>query len=100
MKVKFTPSARGQFLDAIEYITEDNPPAAQRVKVKVEKALTRLLTFPTSGRKIPEFPELPHRELVVDPYRIFYRVEGDVVWVVAVWHGAQSPKSPDDKSGG
>src|SRR4051812_17034588 len=99
MKIKFTPSARGQFLDAIEYITQDNPLAAQRVRVRVEKALTRLLTFPTAGRRIPEFPELPHRELVVDPYRIFYRVEAKVIWIVAVWHTAQNPRMPEGKSG-
>jgi toxin ParE1/3/4 len=81
MKVKFTLSARGQFLDALEYIAKDNPLAAQRVRVRVEKALKRLTTFPNSGRRIPEFPELPHRELIVDPYRMFYRVEGNVLWV-------------------
>lgn len=55
----------------------------------------RLLeTHPESGRRIPEFPELPHREVIVKPYRFFYRVEKDVAWVVAVWHGAQLPAEP------
>ena len=99
MKMKFTPSARGQFLEAIEYIAADNPVAARRVKAKVEKALTRLLTVPAAGRRIPEFPELPHREMVVRPYRIFYRAQGDNLWVVAVWHSSQQPETPDSESG-
>ena len=49
---------------------------------------------PESGRSIPEFPDLPHREVIVRPYRFFYRVVGKTVWVVAVWHGAQLPASP------
>jgi hypothetical protein len=45
--------------------------------------------FPDSGRVIPEFPELPYREVIVVPLRFFYRVEGRFVWIVAAWHGAQ-----------
>jgi plasmid stabilization system protein ParE len=56
--------------------------------------LRRLEKFPESGRVIPEFPELPHRELLLAPYRFFYRVKGKTVWVVAVWHGAQLPREP------
>jgi len=59
--------------------------------------LRRLEKFPESGRVILEFPELPHRELIVAPYRFFYRVKGKTVWVVAVWHGAQLPGEPTGK---
>lgn len=69
--------------------------AASKFRQTCEHALRRLEEFPESGRKIPEFPELPHRELIVPPYRFFYRVAGDVVWVVAVWHGAQRPMLPE-----
>ena len=44
---------------------------------------------------IPEFPELPYREVVVPPYRFFYRTEGKTVWIVAVWHGAQLADEPE-----
>lgn len=99
MRIKFTPSARGQLLSALEYIAADNPAAARRVRDRVEKALTRLAKYPNTGRRIPEFPELAHRELVLSPYRIFYRVVNKELWVVAVWHGAQSPKHPASKGG-
>ena len=94
MRIRFTPSARTQFLSGLSYIRRDNPLAALRFREKAEKALRRLIDFPDSGRSIPEFPELPHRELVVAPYRIFYRVKGKTIWVVAVWHGAQLPGRP------
>jgi plasmid stabilization system protein ParE len=94
MKVKFALSAREQFLEALMYIAAENPAGARRVRVQVEKALTRLCRFPNVGRRIPEFPELPHRELIVASYRIFYRVEGKVIWIVAVWHGTQDVKPP------
>jgi toxin ParE1/3/4 len=99
MKVKFTPSAREQFLSALAYIAAENPAAARRVRDRVEKGITRLAKFPKSGKRILEFPELAHRELVVTPYRIFYRVENKVLWVVALWHGAQNPKGPPSTGG-
>jgi len=98
VKLQFTPSGRIQFLNAISYIAQDNPQAAVRFRKKAEIVLRRLSRFPDSGRLIPEFPDLPFRELLVPPYRFFYRREGRVVWVVACWHGAQLPTEPKQKS--
>ena len=78
MKVRFTPSARLQFLRALEYIRR-----------KAEANLRRLEKYPESGLLIPEFPELPHREVIISPYRFFYRIEKKTVWIIAVLHGAQ-----------
>ena len=95
MRVRFTPSGRIQFLTAIAYIRRDNPTAAIRFRRKAERLLRRLERFPESGRHLPEFADLPYREVIVTPYRFFYRVEGKTVWVVAVWHGAQIPETPE-----
>jgi len=92
--LRFTPAARRQFLDALAFIALDNPPAATRFRARAEKVLRRLERFPRSGRRLPEFPKLPHREVIVRPYRFFYRIRTNVVWVVAVWHGAQEAKHP------
>ena len=97
MRVRFTPSARAQFLAAIVYIYRDNPTAAGAFRLKAEKVLARLQRFPRSGRMLPEFPDLPFREVVVAPYRFFYREKGNTVWIVAVWHGAQLPEEPREK---
>ncbi len=94
MKVKFTPSARVQYLEGLEYIRQDSHQAAEKFRAKAELVLRRLEEYPESGRSIPEFPGLPHREVIVRPYRFFYRVAGKTVWIVAVWHGAQLPDGP------
>ena len=97
MQLRFTPSGRAQFLAAVAYIRADDPAAAKRFRGRAEKALRRLERFPQSGRLIPEFPDLPHREVIVAPYRFFYRVAAKRVWIVAVWHGAQLPEKPIPK---
>ena len=94
MKVRFTSSSRAQFLYALTYIRRDNPGAALNFRERVETVLRRLEEFPDSGRVVPEFPELPYREVIIAPYRFFYRVKGETVWIVAVWHGAQLPEEP------
>ena len=94
MKVLFTASARAQFLSAIAYIRGDKPSAAINFRIHSETVLRRLEDLPESGRIIPEFPELPYREVIVSPYRFFYKIKGEVVWIVAVWHGAQLPAEP------
>jgi plasmid stabilization system protein ParE len=96
LKILFTPTARRQFLDAIAYIYRDDPSAAVAFRKKAEKSIARLKRFPESGRPIPEFPDLPFRELLVNPYRFFYRIKGTSVWIVAVWHGAQMPGEPEE----
>jgi plasmid stabilization system protein ParE len=53
----------------------------------LSQTVLRLSTYSQSGRKIPEFPELSHREVIVPLYRFFYRVDEPTVWIVAVWHG-------------
>lgn len=94
MKVRFTSSARGQFLSALTYIRRDSPGAALKFRERVETVLRRLEEFPDSGRGVPEFPELPYREVIIAPYRFFYRVKEEIVWIVAVCHGAQLPEEP------
>jgi toxin ParE1/3/4 len=92
--LQFTATARVQFLAAVTYIRRDNPVAAMRFRRHAEKVLRRLMRFPDSGRVIPEFPELPHREVIVAPYRFFYRRVGNTIWVMGVWHSAQLPQEP------
>ena len=95
MKIIFTPTARDQFLRGLDYICRDKPSAAIAFRRKAETILLRLGDYPDSGRPTPEFPESHYREVIVTPYRFFYRVKDNVVWVVAVWHSAQLPEDPD-----
>jgi plasmid stabilization system protein ParE len=95
VKVRFTTSARSQFLEGLLYVALDKPGAARRLQGRAAVSLKRLATFPNSGRKIPEFPSLPHREVVHSPFRFFYRVQKKTLWILAVWHEKQSSDSPE-----
>lgn len=96
MRLQFTPAARDHLLAVVAYILRENPTVARSFRKKAERVLRRLVRFPQSGRFIPEFPDLPYREVVVPPYRFFCRAEGRTVWVVGLWHGAQLPEGPSE----
>ena len=96
MKIRFIPSPRQQFLNGLAYIRRDKPSAARHFRQRTERVLRRLEDHPHSGRPIPEFPALPHREVIISPYRFFYRVEKKTVWIVAVWHSSQDIAIAED----
>lgn len=94
MTVCFAPSAMAVFEAAVDYYLAANPIAAERFRDRVLRSLSHLERFPLLGHPIPEFPDEPFREVIVDPYRFFYFVEDDSVWIVGVWHGAQQAGPP------
>ncbi|KAA3646065.1 MAG: type II toxin-antitoxin system RelE/ParE family toxin [Proteobacteria bacterium] len=73
-------------LDEIaEYIALDKPTAAQHLVQKVFSKVKRLAQSPDSGKKPAEFTtNTRYREVVVKPCRIFYRVQGEKVYIVYV----------------
>ena len=69
---------------------------AVKFRDRAEKILQRLEDFPEPGRIIPEFPELPYQEVIISPYRFFYKIKAGIVWIIAVWQRAQIQKEPKD----
>ena len=94
MRIRFTPSAQSQLKSAVEYIRRDRPSAASAFSKKAKERLSRLVTYPNSGRSVPEYPDSRVREVIVSPYRFFYQLREDGIWILAVWHEAQLPDDP------
>ena len=77
-------------LDAIaDYIALENSTAAQELVREIFSKVGRLQRFPRMGSIPPEIPDLPYRQMHIPPCRVFYRIEGDIVYVVHVMRGEQ-----------
>jgi toxin ParE1/3/4 len=76
------------------YISRDSQRYAAVVVDRIVKAVDRLEEFPLSGRSVPERPDTKLREMLCGNYRIVYRVSGDLVEVVTVFHGARIARIP------
>ena len=86
-ELKWLALARADFLGIVDYISDDNPDAAQRVRDDIEEKVTKLSDFPKMGRlgRIEGT-----RELVVwANYIIVYREDAFVVQILRVLHAAQ-----------
>ena len=94
MKLRFTVPAEAALSSALDYLYDRNPAAALRFAEDVERAMDRLERYPNLGHYIPEFPGRQYKEIIVWSHRFFYRVVGQTIWVVGVWHGAQIPAAP------
>ena len=79
--------------DAHSRIRRDNPSAAQRFAAKVRREVARLREHPELGSLHPDLlPYGRYRYLVVAPYVVIYRLEGDdAVLLLRVWDARQDP---------
>ncbi len=64
------------------FIALDKPGAAATLVRRCLAAVERLPAHPASGRRVPEVPDRPYREIIVSPCRILYRLEGTDVLIV------------------
>jgi plasmid stabilization system protein ParE len=86
----FTRRAEEQFFAALAHIHL----ATVAFRYRAARALERLGPFPKSGRRLAEFPNRGLREVIVPPYRFFYRIVRGEPVILAVWHSAQQPARP------
>jgi toxin ParE1/3/4 len=86
--VVWSPRAIEHLAQLRAYIAQDNPTAANRIGSTLLEAVERLAELPNLGRP---GRVAGTRELVVPgtPYVIPYRLRGDRLEVIAVFHGRQ-----------
>ncbi|MCG8373226.1 MAG: type II toxin-antitoxin system RelE/ParE family toxin [Balneolales bacterium] len=84
-----------QSLDEIaDYISLDNLAASQNLVRKVFDRVEQLSLHPLSGREIPELKTSIYREVIVSPCRIFYRLDGQQLFIVDVMREEQHFRNP------
>ena len=88
MNIVWSPRAIEHLTHLRGYIAQDNPKAANRIAAALMDAVERLAELPNLGRP---GRVAGTRELVVTgtPYVIPYRVRGDRLEVIAIFHGRQ-----------
>ena len=88
MNIVWSPRAIEHLKHLRAYIAQDNPKAANRVAAALLDAVERLAELPNLGRP---GRVAGTRELVVPgtPYVIPYKLQGDRLEIIAVFHGRQ-----------
>ena len=72
-----------------QFISKNNPPAAEKVGSKIIREAENVAAFPRLGRIVPEFGNPQIREIISQSYRVIYKFdeEGDLVAILRIWHG-------------
>ncbi len=81
------PGVRRDLGDIWEFISSDNPEAADRLISDILSAMDMLVPFPHRGHKRPDLTSRPLRFIVVREYLIAYAPDEKPLWVIAVMHG-------------
>ncbi len=78
-------------LDAIaDYIALDNPEAAQELVQRIFRHVGQLTDHPKSGSKPQELKGWRYRQIVESPCRVFYRQDGDRIYILYVMRAERS----------
>lgn len=85
MKIRLTKAAIADLREAQAYVALDNPNAALKLALKIEKAVALIGQRPNIGRPTPAQGV---REWSVPglPYVIPYRVLDEVIEIIRIWH--------------
>jgi antitoxin ParD1/3/4/toxin ParE1/3/4 len=86
------PEAYNDISELWEFIAQDNPEAADRVREEIYDVIQRLVRFPHQGHIRPDLTSRPLRFWRVRDYLIAYAPNEKPLWVVAVLHGRRSPR--------
>ena len=89
MKIKFVIiniSIRIELDNIYNYIQLDSKDRAEKFVNNILDEIENLILFPEKGRVIPELNLNHFRELIVNNYRILYRIEKETIFILAILH--------------
>jgi len=92
-KVIWSHVAEWDLHKIIEYIAEDSINNALTIFHKIKNKCSSLFTFPNRGRIVPELQEygiLLYRELIIESWRVIYRISDNHVYVLSVIDARQN----------
>ncbi|MGE7469546.1 type II toxin-antitoxin system RelE/ParE family toxin [Bosea sp. NPDC003192] len=89
MKVRLSSEARRDLIAIGDYIARDNPSRAHSFIKELTDKCASLADIPLGHAIVPRYEARGIRRCVHDNYQVFYRVDGDLVFVVRVLHSAR-----------
>lgn len=89
LRLVFSREADQDVNDIVDYISVDNPGAAEAVLRRLEKSATLLCSRPNMGMLALATGRSDMRKLSVPPYIVFYRITDTHLQVARVLHSSR-----------
>jgi toxin ParE1/3/4 len=87
--IKWTRGSTEDLRQIKQYIGHDAPDTAELFVKRLIASTHRLASFPLSGSVIKGFLRFEAREILHGNYRVIYRVDGDRVLILSVFHASR-----------
>lgn len=95
MKIVWSPLALDRVSEHADFLSAENPAAAERWIDLVFNAIARLADFPLSGRLVSELKRSDVREILCSSFRIIYRIDAAQVTILTLRHTRQAPDAEE-----
>jgi len=88
--VIFTPAARAELIDALDWYEVQRPGLGRRFRGEIEAAVIRIAANPQQFPLV--FEDIRRSRLRKFPYGLFFRIEQDSLTVIACFHASRNPQ--------
>ncbi len=88
-EIKWSPQSLEDIETIANFIARDSSYYARMFTIKVFESVDRLELFPESGRVVPELKRKAIREVIIGNYRIIYRIRGNLIEILTVYHASR-----------
>jgi len=83
--IRFTESAKWQLQAALHALDRVDSSLAQSLWESVRRVSCDATLLEEEGRPLPDFPAVPYREIRVENHRLFFRQQGNEIWIAGIW---------------
>ena len=97
LKIFWTENAIQDLLSIKEFISQDSVKRAEQWVLELYAAGEGLDNLSHRGRIVPEFNQDNLRELLIENYRLVYRIKPTVIEIITVFEGHRQLKKKDVK---
>ena len=91
-RFRFTKSAANDLFEIADYVSDEDPTAAEGVVDDIVSAIEKLIKFPEMGRIREDLADRRHRVWPVGRHLIFYRPGTQPLEIVRIWSSARGGK--------
>lgn len=93
LEVRFLRPAEADISEAVNFLLEQNVPAAEKFLRKIDKAVSKIRRFPMLGKRLDEkFISKQIRFVVIVEYLLFYSIEEETILIHRIIHSARDYK--------
>lgn len=94
MRVRYTSRAFADREAIYDYLEKRSPQGARQVKLAIVRAIRGLASYPRMGQRT-DLPGVYELNVPRRPYKVYYRIERDEVWILHVRDARRRPREEE-----